>query len=207
MQFDHCVGTKLEELCMEEESGQTFGRRMGRWRYQNGDDSQYKSKNLTAERKRREKLSQRLLALRSLMNKVTIIEDAVKYIKELQKNVKVLSDQLMEMEASTSMGDVKIPNGETVVADEMEQDKIEPDVKVTNLDRHKLWMKITFEKQRGRLTKLMEALSVHGLELNDISLTTSTGVTLISSCVQGTKGEVLEASSTRKLLQEIIERI
>lgn len=35
------------------------------------------------------------------MNKATIIEDAITYIKELQKNVKDLSDQLLEMEASS----------------------------------------------------------------------------------------------------------
>ena len=33
------------------------------------------------------------------MNKGTIIEDAITYIKELQSNVKDLSDQLLEMEA------------------------------------------------------------------------------------------------------------
>lgn len=150
------------------------------------------------------------------MNKVTIIEDAVTYIKELQKNVKVLSDLLMEMEASSSMKDAKVPNEEIDAAEEMEKDRIrvdyflqmipdisnftrmpvygtikclpgffdQSDVKVANIDGNKLWMKITFEKRRGRLTKLMEALSGHGLELNDISVTTSMGATLISSCIQ-----------------------
>lgn len=35
------------------------------------------------------------------MNKATIIEDAITYIQELQQNVKLLSDQLLEMEASS----------------------------------------------------------------------------------------------------------
>lgn len=34
------------------------------------------------------------------MNKATIISDAITYIEELQKNVKDLSDQLMQMEAT-----------------------------------------------------------------------------------------------------------
>lgn len=111
-------------------------------------------------------------------------------------------------------------------------------MKVTNVDGNKLWMKIMFEKRRGRLTRLMEALSAHGLELNDVSVTTSMGATLVSSCIQvinatqiirgklnrsstihlyrtpicffvcqGTHGELLEASTTSKLLQEIVERI
>lgn len=74
MEFNHRLGAKLEELCVEEDGGGQFSGRMGRRRHQNGDDSQYKSKNLTAERKRREKLSQRLLTLRSL---VPIITNAI----------------------------------------------------------------------------------------------------------------------------------
>ncbi|OWM77628.1 hypothetical protein CDL15_Pgr017026 [Punica granatum] len=76
MEFSHCLGTKLEELCIAEEGGGRFSGRMGRRRYRDGDDTQYKSKNLTAERKRREKLSQRLLTLRSL---IPIITNAINF--------------------------------------------------------------------------------------------------------------------------------
>lgn len=36
------------------------------------------------------------------MNKATIIEDAITYIQELQKNVKILQEQLCELEIETS---------------------------------------------------------------------------------------------------------
>lgn len=76
MEFNHYVGAKLGDLCVEEEGVGRFSGRMGQRRYRNGDDSQYKSKNLAAERKRREKLSQRLLTLRSL---VPIITNAINF--------------------------------------------------------------------------------------------------------------------------------
>lgn len=59
------------------------------------------------------------------MNKVTIIEDAVTYIKELQKNVKVLSDQLMEMEASSSMEDTEPPSEDANAAEDIDKPAIQ----------------------------------------------------------------------------------
>ncbi|OWM77624.1 uncharacterized protein LOC116208894 [Punica granatum] len=125
---------------------------------------------------------------------------------ELQKNVKVLSSQLMEVEAS-SIEDAKALSEETDAPEETEENRIEPDVRVINVNGNKLWMKMILENRRGRLTKLMEALSAHGFELNNVSVTTSMGATLISSCVEGTLGEVFEASSMSELLQEIIKHI
>nr|XP_028965148.1 transcription factor DYT1-like [Malus domestica] len=110
------VSCVLDELCLAE--GGSRGGRMGRRRHNNGGE--FKSKNLVAERKRREKLSGRLLALRALMNKATIVEDAITYIQELQQKVNFLKDQLFEMEESSE--ETLQPNKEeTHAAEEMKK--------------------------------------------------------------------------------------
>ncbi|KAL2962574.1 hypothetical protein AAZX31_17G151400 [Glycine max] len=58
--------------------------------------------HVIAERKRREKLSQRFIALSAIvpglkkMDKATVLEDAIKYVKQLQERVKTLEEQAVD---------------------------------------------------------------------------------------------------------------
>ncbi|KAA8519935.1 hypothetical protein F0562_014155 [Nyssa sinensis] len=184
------VNSAFNGLYMAEE-GNGIGR-MGRRRHKDGESAGYKSKNLFAERRRRQKLSDRLLELRALvpiitnMNKATIIVDAIAYIQELQSCVIDISEQLHKMEAIIEE-ESKTESDGTDAAEEMKKWGIETEVAVTHIDDSKLWMKIVFEKKRGGFTKLMEAISVLGFEFTNTSVTTSKGAILISSCLE-TKG-------------------
>ncbi|KDP20835.1 hypothetical protein JCGZ_21306 [Jatropha curcas] len=181
------VSSAMKELCIPRESS---GRgRLGRRRGDYDDTGEFKSKNLHAERRRRQKLSDRLLALRAIvpiitnMNKATIIEDAITYIQELQNNVEFLSDQLLEMDAS-SEEEIKAKIDEIDSAGEMKQYGIMEEVQVTNIDGNKLWIKIILEKKRGRFCRLLENMTYLGLELTDTNVTTTKGAILVSSCVE-----------------------
>ncbi|CAN6552898.1 unnamed protein product [Malus baccata var. baccata] len=188
------VSCVLDELCLAE--GGSRGGRMGRRRHNNGGE--FKSKNLVAERKRREKLSGRLLALRALvpnitnMNKATIVEDAITYIQELQQKVNFLKDQLFEMEESSE--ETLQPNKEETHAAEEMKFGIQTEVNVTKIDGNKLWVKTVLEKKRGGFTKLMEAMTGFGFELTDTSVTTSNGVMMVSSCITVSHGKNKESS-------------
>jgi hypothetical protein len=63
-------GSALDGLHKTEEGSSSKGR-MGRRRYLNEGVKEFKSKNLIAERRRRQKLSARLLSLRALVPIIT----------------------------------------------------------------------------------------------------------------------------------------
>ncbi|XP_022723233.1 transcription factor DYT1-like [Durio zibethinus] len=186
--------------------------RAGRRKLEDGDNKELKSKNLHAERRRRQKLSDRLLTLRSVvpiitnMNKATIIEDAITYIQELQKTSQVLSDQLLEMEKSSGEGR-NSKRTEVDAAEDMKKCGIKEEVQVINIDGNKLLLKIILEKKRGCFTKLMEAMNYLGFELSETNVTTFKGAMLFSSCVQGAYGDNLMVKQTQEFLSEIIRRM
>ncbi|KAF2305027.1 hypothetical protein GH714_001161 [Hevea brasiliensis] len=219
------VGSAISELCNTQESNSRG--RLGPRRIDYDDTRECKSKKLHAERRRRQKLSDRLLALRSLvpiitnMNKATIIEDAITYIQELQQNANLLSDQLLEMQSSAEEAVVKTMSDEINAAKEMKQFGIMEDVQVTKIDGNKLWIKIILEKKRWKFTRLIEPMTYLGLELSDTNVTTSKGAMLVSSCkgsygdtltvnvlwFQGSYGDTLTVDHTKELLLEIIGSI
>ncbi|XP_010436464.1 PREDICTED: transcription factor DYT1-like, partial [Camelina sativa] len=124
------------------------------------EDESFKSPNLEAERRRRQKLHVRLMALRSHvpivtnMTKASIVEDAITYIGELQKNVQNLSEKLFEMEeAPPEIDDVEQtdqtmikPKLETIhLKEEMKKLGIEENVQLCKIGERRFWLKIITE--------------------------------------------------------------
>ncbi|KAG5010511.1 hypothetical protein JHK87_019026 [Glycine soja] len=105
----------LDEFSFNAENGSNR-ERMRRKNY-DYDTQVFKSKNLEVERRRREKLSTRILLLRSLTNKATIVEDAITYIETQQNIVQSLSYELHEMEATSE--EIKPKKEEIDAAEEM----------------------------------------------------------------------------------------
>ncbi|GMI93352.1 DYSFUNCTIONAL TAPETUM 1 [Hibiscus trionum] len=196
------LGSELNELSIRPSRGRPGRRRLG-------DNDNFISKNLHAERKRRKKLSDRLLTLRSLvpiitnMNKATIIDDAITYIQELQKTSEDLSEELLEMEASSEEGGKQLEM-EADAAEDMNKCGIKEEVKVASIDGNKLLIKIIIEKKRGCFTKLIEAMNFLGFELSETNVTTFKGAMLLSSCVHGQFVDTLMVEQTEELLLEMI---
>ncbi|XP_050370737.1 transcription factor DYT1-like [Argentina anserina] len=206
------VGSGLSDLgTTERNPGSRGGRMWGRRRHQE-DDSSFKSKNLHAERRRRQKLGDRLLILRSLvpiitnMTKETIIEDSITYIKELQTKVNILQEQLFEMEASAQEA-LEPRKDEVDAAEEMKKFGIQIGVDVAQIHGNKLWVKAIFEKKRGGFSKLVETMTYFGFELTDTNVTTSNGAMVVSSIITGFHCDTLQAEETRELMLEIVNGI
>ncbi|KAG6392287.1 hypothetical protein SASPL_146501 [Salvia splendens] len=176
----------------------------------NEGDERFKSKNLEAEMRRRKKLGDRQLELRALvpnitnasnrkpiltcdlvclnmsllvqMTKSTIITDAITYIEELKMTVEELSHHLLELE-ETSVDEEKSKLKEMDAEKEMKH------------------------KKRGALTKLMEAITLLGIDLIDTTITTSRGAVLFTSFGQETRGGLPEADQMKIYLLEFIRSI
>ncbi|XP_052875685.1 transcription factor DYT1 [Gossypium arboreum] len=205
--------SELNELAITDHQRLTGGR-MGRRKLEDDDDNnnkEFKSKNLQAERRRRQKLSDRLLTLRSLvpiitnMNKATIIDDAITYIQELQKTSQVLSEQLLEMEGSSEESVMPMKLEIDVAQHDMKKCGIKEEVKVSNIDGNKFLIKIIVEKKRGCFTQLVEAMNYLGFELSETNVTTFSGAMLFSSCVQGKYGDTLMVEHIEELLSEMMK--
>ncbi|XP_062011066.1 transcription factor bHLH18-like [Rosa rugosa] len=97
--FDTTLRPKDEapsEICMQFEN-QSYG--TNKRPYSMTRTPSHAQDHIMAERKRREKLSQRFIALSAIvpglkkMDKASVLGDAIKYVKQLQESVKVLEEQ------------------------------------------------------------------------------------------------------------------
>ncbi|VFQ58937.1 unnamed protein product [Cuscuta campestris] len=195
---DFCITEEIS--CGKKRDGRSMERKKKCPQVQ--DDGEFKSKNLIAERRRREKLSRRLLELRASvpnitnMTKETIITDAISYIEELQSNVKELSNELLEMGSSNCGG-----------VDDDDDDDVKPEVLVAPIAENKLWIKIICKNRKGVFTKLMEAMKGLGAQLNDTSATASKGALLVTSTLELGRSGRAEARKTQEFLEQIIKNI
>ncbi|RAL44841.1 hypothetical protein DM860_003600 [Cuscuta australis] len=224
---DFCITEEIS--CGKKRDGRSMERKKKCPQVQ--DDGEFKSKNLIAERRRREKLSRRLLELRASvpnitnMTKETIITDAISYIEELQSNVKELSNELLEMGSSNcggvdddddddvkpgEMGDYnhhKNNNYDKEEEEDMKICEIEGEVLVAPIAENKLWIKIICKNRKGVFTKLMEAMKGLGAQLNDTSATASKGALLVTSTLELGRSGRAEARKTQEFLEQIIKNI
>ncbi|PIA58412.1 hypothetical protein AQUCO_00500379v1 [Aquilegia coerulea] len=171
-------------------------------------NEEFKSKNLLTERKRRLKNHEGLMALRALvpnitnLKKETAIDDAITYIKELQKHENALADQLAEIEAAFEK-EVKQEQRDNITHG-IEKLKIKDEVKVTQINENKLWVEIICENKPGVFTRLMETVSDQGFEVTDMNFTTSEGSTLILFGLKVTNGEMVAAKQIKLFLKKLM---
>eukprot|EP00249_Psilotum_nudum_P017235 c26226_g1_i1 orf=326-1462(+) len=131
--------------------------------------SNHAQDHIMAERKRREKLSQRFIALSAIvpglkkMDKASVLGDAIKYVKHLQERLKELEEQVPRKavvgvanakKASPSDKDVEGTLDSIAVNSE---DTQQPEIEVRVIGRNVL-IRVHCEKKKGVLVKSLDEL-------------------------------------------------
>ncbi|KAJ8547639.1 hypothetical protein K7X08_011225 [Anisodus acutangulus] len=183
----------------------------------------HQSKNLVTERKRRNRIKNGLFALRALvpniskMDKVAILGDAIDYINELQEKVKLYEAELNEIE--------EVSNNETaevVLSDKSEMSKVtgptnensqilidttkrtRMEVEVNQIGAREFLLKVSGSHKPGGFTQLMEAMKYLGLEVVNVSYTTSGKEILSVFIAEANVDRVLDARKLRSSLIELL---
>ncbi|KAF8411910.1 hypothetical protein HHK36_004468 [Tetracentron sinense] len=143
----------------------------------------YNEDHIKAERKRREKLSQRFIALSALvpglkkMDKDSVLEDTVKYLKQLQEQVKTLEEQTMKKTVESVIfvkkSELSDDDDDTSSSDENFDGCIEeqlPEIEARISDRNVL-IRVHCKKRKGVLVKaLSETEKLHLLVTNSSAM-------------------------------------
>ncbi|PSS19278.1 Transcription factor bHLH25 like [Actinidia chinensis var. chinensis] len=140
--------------------------------------------HILAERKRREKLSQRFIALSAIipglkkMDKATVLEDAIKYLKQLQDQVKTLEEQTKKKPIESAVFVRKYElcaEGEKSSLDENllggPYDEPLPEIEARICEKNVL-IKIHCEKRKGVLEKTIVELEKFHLSIANSSVLT-----------------------------------
>ncbi|KAJ1699845.1 hypothetical protein LUZ63_008357 [Rhynchospora breviuscula] len=150
-----------------------------------------KDHHVIAERMRREKLTQRFIALSSLlpglsrMDKASVLEDAIKYVKQLQERVKSLEAQTLTKsiqplnigQKSQSTPDECKSAKRTMDDDQSTKKKSLPEIEV-RISQQRVLIQIHCGNQKGILAKLLSEIENLGL-----TIVTTSAVPFVSSSI------------------------
>ncbi|KAF8011142.1 hypothetical protein BT93_J1686 [Corymbia citriodora subsp. variegata] len=128
--------------------------------------------HVLAERKRREKISKCFIALSAVipnlkkMDKASILEDAIKYLKELQQRVKALEDEVaaktMESVVVVKKSQLATNNDMSASSDENSSNQIEQKLSLPEIEARVsgkcVLIKIHCKKRSGFISKLISEI-------------------------------------------------
>ncbi|KAL8097357.1 hypothetical protein AgCh_030483 [Apium graveolens] len=134
--------------------------------------------HIMAERKRREKLSQRFIALSALvpglkkMDKASVLGDAIKYLKQLQEKVKTLEEQTRRKSTESVAFANKSSSDNHAASTPVEEPLPEIEVRISDKD---ILIRIHCEKRKGVIEKTLAEIEKFQLSIiNNTAMTFGT---------------------------------
>nr|XP_027103298.1 transcription factor bHLH18-like [Coffea arabica] len=130
--------------------------------------------HIIAERKRREQLSQRFVALSAIvpglkkMDKTSVLGDAITYLKHLKERVKTLEEQATKQKMQSV---VLVKKSQLVVEDEGSSDEQRPlpEIEAKLCDK-KVLLRVHCENHRGVLVKVLSEIEKLNLAVSNTSV-------------------------------------
>ncbi|CAJ1943091.1 unnamed protein product [Sphenostylis stenocarpa] len=132
--------------------------------------------HVIAERKRREKLSQRFIALSAIvpglkkMDKATVLEDAIKYVKQLQERVKTLEEQTVDKTVESAVfvkRSVVLASDDSISSGE-NSDQSLPEIEA-RISGKEVLIRLHCDKISGRAATILRELEKHHLTVQSSS--------------------------------------
>ncbi|GFS36534.1 basic helix-loop-helix (bHLH) DNA-binding superfamily protein [Actinidia rufa] len=136
-----------------------------------------------------------------LLDRASILGDAIEFVKELQKQVKDLQLELEEQSDDEATDNHNNGRSEKTNYDKPRQ--MEPQVEVAQLDGNEFFLKIFCEHKRGGFVRLMEALNSLGLEVTNVNVTSYRCLVSYVFKVEKRDSEMVQAEDVRDSLLEI----
>jgi hypothetical protein len=183
--------------------------------------------HIMAERKRREKLSQRFIALSAIvpglkkMDKASVLGDAIKYVKTLEEKLKTLEEKLPkkrmrslsskksgaspETNSASTGGSLGSKPASTKQHDEVvdEDDGSQPEIEARKIDKN-LLIRMHCEKRKSLLVRsLAELEKMKLVVLNANMLSFSANTVDFTCCAQMTEGLEISTDEIVRSLQDL----
>ncbi|XP_021848310.2 transcription factor bHLH19-like [Spinacia oleracea] len=142
------------------------------------ESSDFSNYHILAERKRREKLNQRFIALTAIipglkkMDKASILEEAINYVKQLEEQVKTLEEQNKTkiIESVVFVKRSRVSEQEEDELDHFSSNGALPEVEAIFYNKDVL-IKIHCEKKNGVVEKLISYIeNIHLVVINTSAL-------------------------------------
>ncbi|KAK7386332.1 hypothetical protein VNO78_26492 [Psophocarpus tetragonolobus] len=171
--------------------------------------------HVVAERKRREKLSQRFIALSAIvpglkkMDKATVLEDAIKYVKKLQERIKTLEEEAVDktVESAVFVKRSVVFAGDDSSSPSENSDQSLPEIEA-RIYGNEVLIRIHCHKHSGKAAAILRELEKHHLIVQSSSfLPFGTDTIDITIVAQMNKDYCLTAKDLIKSLSQCLRQL